>query len=228
MISYYLSPKLKEVLKKMEQIPLEANVRSDVGKGYCRKLREKGFIPGVLYGGGKESISIELKATDLMHILHEGGKNVVIKLTLPASIQETVILKEKQVHPYKNFLFHADFCRISLKEKLTVTVPIELVGRAKGVKEGGILEQTMWDVEISTLPTQIPESIKIDLTDLEIDSTVHVKDLVVEKGIEFKGDLEAVVLSIVSPKEVVEEEKETVTVTAEPEVIKERKKKEEE
>ncbi|MEW6095444.1 MAG: 50S ribosomal protein L25 [bacterium] len=213
----------------MEQIPLESNIRSGVGKEYCHRLRNKGFIPGVLYGGGKETIPIEVKTTDLIHVIHEGGENVVINLTLPDSTQETVILKEKQAHPYKDFLLHADFCRISLKEKITVTVPIELVGTAKGVKEGGTLEQMMWHVEISVLPTQIPESIKVDLTKLEIDSTVHVKDLVVEKGIEIKADQEAVVLSIVPPKEVVEEEVVAApTEQAEPEVIKEKKKKEEE
>lgn len=212
----------------MEQLSLAANLRNDVGKGYCRRLRRKGLIPGILYGGGKEPIPIELKATDLIHILHEGGENVVVNLTLPDSTQEVVILKAKQSHPYKNFLLHADFCRISLKKKLTVIVPIELVGTAKGVKEGGILEQIMWHIEISALPTQIPESIKIDLTDLEIDSTVYVKDLVVGDEIDVEDAPEAIVLHIVSPKEEVMEKEAPAEGKAEPEVIRERKREEEE
>jgi len=210
----------------MEYIPLEVNIRSGVGKGYCRRLRNKGFIPGVLYGGGKKTLHVELRATDLIHILHEGGENVIINLRLPDSTQEIVMLKEKQIHPYKNFLLHADFCRISLKEKITVTVPIELVGIARGVKEGGILEQIMWQVEVSALPTQIPESIKVDIADLEIGSTVYVKDLVVEKGIEIKANPEAIVLSVVSPREIEEVAEVPSEEKAEPEVIKEKKREE--
>lgn len=209
---------------------LAANIRSGNGKGYCYRLRNKGFIPAVLYGGEKETVSIEVKTADLLRILREGGENVVINLIFPDSSQESVILKEKQFHPYKDLLLHADFYRISLEEKLTVSVPIELVGIAKGVKEGGgILEQMMWHVEISALPTQIPESIKVDISDLEIDSVIHVKDLIVENGIEIKTDPEMVVLSIIPPKEVVEEEEIMAATTeqAEPEVIRERKREEE-
>lgn len=212
----------------MKQIQLESNIRSDVGKGYCRRLRVKGLMPGVLYGGGKKSIPVELKSADLIHILREGGENVLINFTLPDLPQETVILKEKQTHPYKRSLLHADFCRISLKEKLTVTAPIELIGTAKGVKEGGILEQVMWDVEINALPTHIPESIKVDVTNLEIGTTIHIKDLIVEKEVEIKHDPEAVVLHIALQRE----EKVAEVVPAEgadePEVIREKKKVEEE
>ncbi|MFH1563127.1 MAG: 50S ribosomal protein L25 [Nitrospirota bacterium] len=212
----------------MKQIPLEANTRSDVGKGYCRRLRVKGLMPGVLYGGGKESIPVELKSADLIHILREGGENVLINFTLPDLPQETVILKEKQRHPYKNFLLHADFCRISLKEKLTVTAPIELIGTAKGVKEGGILEQVMWDVEISALPQYIPESIKVDVTKLEIGATVHIKDLIAEEEVEIKNDPELVVLHIALLKEAKVGEGVSAEGVAEPEVIREKKKVEEE
>lgn len=215
---------MEEVFLKMKQMTLAANIRSGVGKGYCHRLRAKGFIPGILYGGGKKTILIELKPQDLTHILHEAGGNVVINLVLPNSTEEVVILKEKQMHPYKNFLFHADFCRISLKEKLNITVPIELVGVAKGVKQGGILEQIMWQIEVSALPTQIPASIKLDVTNLEINSIVYVKDLVVEEGVELKADSNAVVLNILPPKEeVVEEAKALPEKEAEPEVIREKK-----
>ncbi len=212
----------------MKQIPLEAKTRSDIGKGYCRRLRVKGLIPGVLYGGGKESIPVELKSADLTHILREGGENVLINFTLPDSPQETVILKEKQIHPYKRSLLHADFCRISLKQKLTVTAPIELIGTPKGVKEGGILEQVMWDVEISALPKHIPESIKVDVTDLEIGTTIHIKDLIVGKEIEIKHDPESVVLHIALPREEKVVEAVPGEGAAEPEVIREKKKVEEE
>jgi large subunit ribosomal protein L25 len=216
----------------MKQMTLEANIRTGVGKGYCHRLRAKGLIPGILYGGGKENIPIELKPSDLIHILHEAGENVLINLVLPNSTQEVVILKERQIHPYKDFLLHADFCRISLDKKLTVTVPIELVGTAKGVKEGGILEQIMWQIEVSALPTQIPASIKVDVTNLEINSTIHIKDLVVEEGVELKAEPDSVVLNILPPKEEVEEEEEKAEAPpeeeAEPEVIKEKKKEEKE
>ncbi|MEW6618128.1 MAG: 50S ribosomal protein L25 [bacterium] len=207
----------------MEKVLLEATTRSESGKEYCRRLREKGFVPGVVYGGKKEVTPIEFKSADLIHILHKGGANVLINLKLPAST-ETVILKERQNHPFKNLLLHADFLRISLKEKLTIRVPIEIIGSAKGVQEGGILEQIMWDIEISTLPTQIPNNIPVDVTNLELGAVVYVKDLVVEKGIELKADPEAIVLSISTPKEEVEVVKEEAV--AEPEVIREKKKEE--
>lgn len=213
----------------MEQFSLEANLRNGVGKGYCRRLRAKGLIPAILYGKGEKSIPIEVKAVHLIHLLHEGGENAIINLLFPDSSQKVVILREKQIHPYKNFLLHADFCKISLKEKLRVSVPIELVGTAKGVKEGGTLEQMMWHIEISALATQIPENIKVDLTDLELNSTLRVKDLEVEKGIEIHTEPELVVLSIVPPKEVVEEKViATPSEVAEPEVIRQKKKEKEE
>lgn len=213
----------------MEQFPLEVNLRNGQGKGYCRRLRTKGLIPAILYEKGGKSIPLEVKADNLIHILHKGGENAIINLNFPDSSQAVVILKERQIHPYKNFLLHADFCKISLKEKLTVSVPIELVGTAKGVKEGGTLEQMMWNVEISALPTEIPENIKVNVTDLELNSTLYVKDLEVAQGIEIKSDPELVVLNIVPPKEVAEEE---ITAPpseiAEPEVIREKKKEKEE
>lgn len=219
----------------MEQISLEAKVRTQTGKGAARKLRQQGRIPAILYGSGGEPVLLEVEEREFEALSGKAtGQNVITNLKLgtrkSAASEETgetmTLIKDVQRHPVTERVLHIDFCRISLKEKLTVPVPIAVVGESAGVKEGGILEHLLWEVDVECLPTQMPEKIEVDITHLNIGDTIHVRDLEEKEGIRILTDGEKTILSVVPPrvaeKEVVEEE------VAEPEVISEEKKPEEE
>ena len=212
----------------MEQISLEAKVRTQTGKGAVRKLRQQGRIPAILYGGEGEPVLLEVEEREFEALSGKAtGQNVITNLKLGEETGENMtLIKDVQHHPVTERVLHIDFCRISLKEKLTVPVPIAVVGESAGVKEGGILEHLLWEVDVECLPTQMPEKIEVDITHLNIGDTIHVRDLEEKEGIKVLTDGEKTILSVVPPrvveKEVVEEE------VAEPEVISEEKKPEEE
>ncbi len=218
----------------MEQISLESKMRTQTGKGAARKLRRQGRIPAILYGSGGEPVSLEVEEIEYKALSGKAaGQNVIVNLKLDTrksaasegSGEATALIKDVQHHPVTERILHIDFYRISLKKKLTIPVPIVVVGESAGVKEGGILEHLLWEVDVECLPTQIPEKIEVDISQLNIGDTIHVKDLKVGEEMRVLTDNEKTILSIVPPrvieKEVVEEE------VAEPEVVSEEKKPEE-
>ncbi|MDI6786055.1 MAG: 50S ribosomal protein L25 [bacterium] len=215
----------------MEQILLKANIRKNTGKGYARRLRQKGSIPAVLCGRKEESLSLEIDKKSLKKVLStEAGDNVIINLKIDGTdkaISKTAILKEKQLHFTSHDIIHADFQHISLDEKIEVNIPIHLEGKAKGVKEGGILEHTLWEITVRSLPSQISENINIDISNLGINETFYVKDITLEEGIEILSDPEQ---SVVTIRPVIEEaEGEEAAIKGEPqapEVITARRKEE--
>ena len=207
----------------MEKISLEAEIREKTGKSSSGRLRRTGYIPAVLYGGKEESQPLIVNTKDLEKALStEAGENVIISLKIGDKVR-TVIIKELQTDIVRGDLLHVDLCQISLEEKLKAAVPIEVRGESPGVKEGGILQHRLREIEVECLPTEIPESIPIDVGDLGIGDSLHVKDLKVTGDIKILADEEQTVVSIVPPtvEEVTpptpEEE------AAEPEVIGEKK-----
>lgn len=211
----------------MEQVLLKASIRKNVGKGYVRKLRQRGIMPAVLYGRDEKSLLLEVDKKSLKKALStKAGDNVIIDLKIDEAgeaISKTVILKEKQLHFISRDIIHADFQHISLDEKIEVNIPIHLEGEAKGVKEGGILEHTFWEVAIRSLPSQISESINIDISNLNINETFYVKDITPKEGIEILSDPEQPVVTIRPAIEVVEKEEERIEEPQAPEVITERR-----
>lgn len=221
-----------------EQIALEALVRSGRGKQDNRRLRNEAFIPAVVYRRGKETVSLKVARKELTRILQTGRvENVLIALTVKdkgetdkqSPKERVVIVKELQHDPIRGDVLHVDFHEISLTEKLKVSVPVKVKGEAIGVKQdGGILEHVLWEVEAECLPTEIPEYLEVDVSALKIGDSVHIKDLPVPKGVQILQDLELTVFVVkppvveVAPAEAVPGEE-----TAEPEVITERKPKEE-
>lgn len=214
----------------MEQVQLTAEIRNKTGKECCRKVRAQGDIPAVLYGGNRAPIHITINRKSLEHLLATTGKNVLIDLSFDNSKDipiQTVILKEKQQHQVKGNIIHADFCRVSLEEKLVINVPIKLTGKPKGVKEGGILEHHLWEVEIECLPTLIPKNVDVNISHLGIDESITIKDLTLKEGLKILNDQEEIIVSIVVPKEEVVKEAEAEAEANEPTVIKEKKRPEE-
>ncbi len=215
----------------MREISLSAKKREMKGTRGSRKVRNQDFIPAILYGEGKVSIPLQLAKKDVQDIIRKRAwESVIIDLKLQGEDEvNTVIIKELQISPIKRDILHIDLCKISLKEKTRVHVHIEVVGESPGIKNnGGILQHITREIEIECLPKKIPETIKVDISSLEIGDAILAKDLKVSEDIKIITDQERVIINIISPTVLEEkvEEKTPLASAAEPEVIAKGKKEE--
>ncbi|MBI4395641.1 MAG: 50S ribosomal protein L25 [Elusimicrobia bacterium] len=214
----------------MQTVELTGNKREISTKGALRSLRVKGEIPAVVYGGADSSKTLSVNGKEFRQLLKAHGTNMVVSLKLDSKT-ETVLVKQAQRDPLTRDFVHVDFQRISLTEKIEVSVPLRVKGEAPGVKlSGGILEHILREVKVTCLPTDIPHALDVDVSSLQINQGIKVKDLTLPKGIEMVTDAEHLVINIVSPK--VEEapapaEAAAAAGAAEPEVIAKGKKPEE-
>jgi large subunit ribosomal protein L25 len=185
----------------MKIAPLKVEKRESVGKGAARRVRRAGKIPAILYGDDGKSIALSVETKDFVTLLHsEGGSHVILRLNIEGSKESpTVIIKDIQRHPIKDSFLHIDFQKIGLDEKITATVPIVAEGESPGVKQGGILQRHLWEVEIEALPKNIPDHIAVDISNLEMGESIHVSDIPKPEGVEFVTDGKEVVLSILHP-----------------------------
>ncbi|MNF40976.1 50S ribosomal protein L25 [compost metagenome] len=172
----------------MSEFALNAEARSDLGKGASRRLRRNAnLVPAVVYGGEKAPQSVSLLAKDLAKLLeNEAAFSHVIALNISGAT-ETVLIKALQRHPAKGFVLHADFQRVVAGQKLTAHVPLHFINEATsvGVKQGGgEVSHTLSEIEVSCLPKDLPEFIEVDLAKVEVGQTVHLSDLKLPKGIE--------------------------------------------
>src|SRR5438094_3017929 len=205
---------------------LEAQPRTPGNKNEARRVRRGGKLPGVLYGAGKEALSLTLDPRQVTRILHSAtGHNTIFDLALNGERTKAMIV-DWQYEPIKGALLHIDLKRIAMDQKLKVNVPIVLKGEAAGVKQqGGILEQVLREVEIECLPTDIPSHIEADVTELVFGKVLRVADLPHSEKLRFLTDADQTVAHITAVKE---EEvpapevaaAEAAAAPAEPEVIK--------
>ncbi len=172
----------------MEALELKAQIRKESGKGPARRLRAEGLVPAVLYGSGAESVMLYVKAEDLIKIIRaEKGEAGFIKLVIDDAGKKSEslsMLKELQTNTVMKKIIHADFYEIRMDRKLTMDVPIHLVGASIGVEKGGEQKQFKRDVKVSALPGRMPRHIDVDVTDLAIGSTFRVGDVTLGDGIE--------------------------------------------
>ncbi len=183
--------------------------RDPDGSRSARRLRREGLVPGVLYGGGDEPLSFAVDARELRHALHAAGAVLDVELdgkALPA------VLKDTQRHPLRGETTHVDFLRVDLTKPIQAVVAVELLGGedAPGVKEGGILDQPMREVNVEALPTDIPESIQIDVSALTIGDSIALSAAVVPQGVTVLDDEEVVAASMLAPRLQTEEEEEGI------------------
>ena len=157
---------------------LEAVARESRGKNEARRLRVSGQIPAVVYGGGQESQAVAVSPKELSRLLHsEAGLNTLIDLTVGGATTK-VIVKDFLLQPVTQQLMHADFYRVDVNKKVQVKVAVRLHGEPRGVKlQGGVLDFVHREVEVETLPTEIPEHIDIDVANLMIGDGVYVRDV---------------------------------------------------
>lgn len=187
----------------MEQFVIEAQIREATGKCPNRRLRRAGLIPGVVYGHGTAPVAIALPARVLEEALHtEHGMNVLLDLRIPGFSRPRNLaarIREVQRHRVRHVPVHVDFQWVSLGERITATVPVVVTGEAPGVLEGGVIDQTLHEVEIECLPAEIPEHLTVDVTGLGIRDSRRVSDLQVPPGIRVLTPGEETVVTIAPP-----------------------------
>ena len=192
-----------------DQVSLSVDVRAESGKKVAKRLRYRGQLPAVVYGEDAESVACSVDYRALTDLLKSHGRNAIISLSAGDASQSTII-KDIQYHPVRDEILHVDFHRIDLTRKIVVEVPIHAAGSAVGVRIGeGILEQMLHELEVECLPTEIPDHIEIDVSDLDIGDSLHVSDIVVDDGdLTVVTDADRTVFAVAAPSIVVEEEEE--------------------
>jgi len=156
---------------------LDIETRSQIRTKGSKALRRDGLIPGILYYAGEPNVNISVDKLVLFHALQSGQH--IFEIDQEGEVQYTMI-KELQYHPVTDDVIHIDLMRVRRSEKMTISVPLVLVGEAAGVKEGGVLSQAMTQLEISCYPTDVPEQIELDIEDLEMNSAKSVGDIVID------------------------------------------------
>jgi large subunit ribosomal protein L25 len=188
----------------METLKLEANYRNDMGRSRMKHIRKDGFATGSVFGRGIDPIPIEIKLEDFARQAKhaDAGIKSLIELKIsggPKELDGLVILKEFYKDPLSRKVLDIQFQRIDLKEKVSVNVPITLIGEAAGVKEGGTVEQPLDELSVSCLPTDIPPRIEVDVTGMSIGSHVRAGDIQLPDNIDVLTDADILVCTCVPP-----------------------------
>jgi large subunit ribosomal protein L25 len=163
----------------MPRPKLLAKLRTQLGKEASRKLRQKGLIPAICYGPKTDPVPLTLDTKELMKTVHMGD-NVLIDLMIQdgkKAGQKVVVVRDLQIDPIRDQYIHVDLFEVVMDEEISVEVPIVLVGKPEGVKVGGVLEQITRDVTVECLPADIPQSIDVDVSHLDIGDTIHIADI---------------------------------------------------
>jgi large subunit ribosomal protein L25 len=210
-----------------QQVKLKAEKRTVVGRNAIKKIKAQGLVPGVIYGSQAEPMPLQVEARALTNVLaHALSEHVLVELEIADGSQSTnrlALIQEVQHHPLRPELLHVDFHAVSATEKITSEVPIEAVGDALGVRTfGGLLEHSLRTLEVECFPQDLPEIVRIDVTNLNIGESLHVRDIPLPSGVESLTDADLTVVSVVASR-VGEEVTEAAETPATPEVITEKK-----
>lgn len=216
----------------MAQAQLVAEQRHETGKGAARKLRSKGYVPAVLYGGNAGNVSLSLNSHDLFQIISKNPwETTLIELQVQQDGETKTIptlIKELQTDPVRRTVAHVDFMEITMGHVLEVHVPLEIIGESPGVKAGGVLEFLAREVTVECLPSKIASHFDVDISSVEVGGTLTVADLTIGEDYKVLTDPETTILTVVAPKLHEEVEEEAGEELVEPEVIQKGKKEEEE
>jgi large subunit ribosomal protein L25 len=192
----------------MDIIELNAALREETGKGPAKRLRAAGSLPAVLYGPAiEENLKLTLNSNELEKILHHtaGGTLLINLLVDNAKKARTVMFKDVLRDPVREFLLHVDLMEVRMDQTVAVEIPLHIIGKSKGVAEGGLIQHDHRIIKGECLPNSIPASIDIDITELEVGQSLHIKDLVFPDGFKSLEDEEVTIVSVVAPT--IEEEK---------------------
>jgi large subunit ribosomal protein L25 len=219
-----------EIMAEKKEFRVQAKQREGRGKNDARRARREGMVPITVYGGGAETIAAVAPARDLAAILRsESARNTIFTIEVEGVGESEVMFHDRQIDPVKGRLIHADLTRLVKGQKIEVTVPLHLVGEPIGVKERqGVLEQIIREIDVRCEPRDIPDSLDVDVSNLDVHDTLHVSDIQVSEGVEILTDAEIVIATVgivkeeEAPAPVIEGEE-----PAEPELIGKGKKEEE-
>jgi large subunit ribosomal protein L25 len=196
---------------------LKVTNRSEVGTGCSRRLRRNGQVPAVLYGLDKTPKQFSVTTKELEAVLKTDSQ--LIQLAPEKSKKINVLIKDVQYNHLKGETVHVDFQEINMKEEITASVTITPTGSAKGVSQGGLFNQLVYEIEVSCLPTDLPETIAVDVTEMDIDDTFYIKDVILPENVIAVSDLETVIFNLAQPK--VKEEATEEDASAEGEKVEE-------
>ena len=203
---------------------LKVEVRDVFGTHRNRKLRQAGRIPAILYGHGRENVPLSVAVDEFEAVLRHGARLV----SLTGGVNESAFIRDLQWDTWGAAVLHIDFTRMSAHEKVEVSVPIELRGEAPGLREGGIVEQTLHELRMECPAAQVPEHIEVSVNELNLGESINVSDLEIPAGATVLDELEATVVHCIEPlAEEPEEAEEAVEGAGEPEVIGEKEEDEE-
>lgn len=196
-----------------DQFELRVEPRETAGTGAMRRLRRAGKVPGVLYGGGRDNLSVQLEHDQVMHSLEVEAFHSAIIMLRYGEIEQRVILRDVQMHPFKRQCMHLDLQRVSESETLRISLPVHMTGTedAPGVRiDGGIMSALITDIEIQCLPKDLPEYLELDVSELGMNEILHLSDIKLPDGVEImqmvSGGEDLAVASITASKAVEEEE----------------------
>lgn len=185
----------------MELIELSVAKRETTGKGAARRLRADNSIPGIVYGAKNEPVKVTIDVTAFDKVIRENGTTgLFFDLDIEGEAGRSVMLKDLQMDPFGLHYLHIDFHEIDMDEKVSIVVPVETEGVSAGVKEGGMLQIIRREIEVICKPKDTPESIKLDISALEIGDGIHVSDIDLGSEIEIPFDTNFTVVTIVPPE----------------------------
>lgn len=199
-------------------VKLKATKREDHSKSATKQIRESGHVPSVVYGKDKDSKAIAVNSIDLVKTVRDEGRNAIISLEIEGDKAEDVMLHEYQMDSLKDELIHADFYIVNMAEEMDVEVPLNLEGEAIGAKEGGVLQQPLFELQVRAKPADIPEQISVDVSELGIGDTIAISDLPKASKYEFLEDADTTVATVVPP-DTLDETEEDADENAEPELV---------
>ena len=217
----------------MELQTLKAATRPESGKGPSSRVRRAGEVPGVLYGGGKDAVAIKVNSREFDRLVSTGGEHAIVQLAVEDNpgLSSPAMLKAVDHHPVRGAIVHADFQRIRLDERITVVVELEFVGQAKGLVDGGVMDFQLREVEVECLALEVPESIKVDVSDLGLGDSLHVEQIQAPASVTIVTDPARSVVAVHAPriaKSAEEEAAEAAAAEAGPVVVGEEKDKDKE
>ena len=198
---------------------LKVEVRDGTGKGAARKIRATGLVPGVVYGRGADPVLITVDARELFHTLHtDAGMNVLVELRVDGD-KVLAMPREVQRDYIRGQFKHVDFIRIARDEKITVEVPVQITGESHGVKEGGVIEHHLWNLQIEAFPQDVPTSIEADISELGLNDSLKVAQITITlpSTLTVLTDPEETIVSVVPPQVLRVEEEEAEEAAAEAE-----------
>ena len=203
----------------MEQFELNVTVRNTTGNSPARELRRGGHMPAVLYGPQTEPILLTVNIREFEQIIKNSNiGSIILNLVIQngKKITKPAMIKELQSHPVSGNLLHVDFYEIDMQRKINVMIPVVTKGKSKGVELGGMMQIVRREIEVLCMPGDIPESIEVDITDMDIGDSLHVEEIALGDNIEIPADVNFTVVTVLSPKvEEVEEEVEEELVEGE-------------